>query len=95
MPNQLAYETSPYLLQHANNPVDWHPGGSDALEKSMDEDKPMFLSLGYSASHCCHVMEHESFENDDIARTLNKHFVSIKVDCEERLSQRLRSTVHR
>ena len=84
MPNQLAHETSPYLLQHANNPVDWHPWGAKALEKSKDEDKPIFLSIGYSACHWCHVMEHESFENDDIARTLNKHFVSIKVDREER-----------
>ena len=95
MPNQLAYETSPYLLQHANNPVDWYPGGPEALEKSNDEDKPIFLSIGYSACHWCHVMEHESFENDDIARTLNKHFVSITVDREARMSQRLRSTVHR
>ncbi len=84
MPNQLAHETSPYLLQHVNNPVDWHPWGPEALEKSKDEDKPIFLSIGYSACHWCHVMEHESFENDDIAHTLNKHFVSIKVDREER-----------
>jgi uncharacterized protein YyaL (SSP411 family)/Fe-S cluster biogenesis protein NfuA len=84
MPNQLANETSPYLLQHANNPVDWHAWGPEALKKSKDEDKPIFLSIGYSACHWCHVMEHESFENDDIASTLNEHFVSIKVDREER-----------
>ncbi len=66
MPNQLAHETSPYLLQHANNPVHWYPWGPEALEKSKDEDKPIFLSIGYSACHWCHVMEHESFENDDI-----------------------------
>ena len=84
MPNQLALETSPYLLQHANNPVDWHPWKPESLQKSKDEDKPIFLSIGYSACHWCHVMEHESFENDDIARTLNEHFVSIKVDREER-----------
>lgn len=84
MPNQLAHETSPYLLQHANNPVDWHPWGPQALERSRREQKPIFLSIGYSACHWCHVMEHESFENPDIARQLNEGFVSIKVDREER-----------
>jgi len=84
MPNRLAEETSPYLLQHANNPVDWHPWGPEALEKAKSEDKPIFLSIGYSACHWCHVMEHESFESEEIASYLNEHFVSIKVDREER-----------
>ncbi len=82
--NRLIDETSPYLLQHAHNPVDWHPWGDEALEKARREDKPIFLSIGYSACHWCHVMERESFENEDIARVLNEHFVSIKVDREER-----------
>jgi len=84
MPNQLANETSPYLLQHANNPVNWYPWGPDALTKAKEENKPVFLSIGYSACHWCHVMEQESFENEEIARVLNKHFVSVKVDREER-----------
>ncbi len=84
MPNRLAQESSPYLLQHQNNPVDWFPWGPEALEKSKHEDKPIFLSIGYSACHWCHVMEHESFENDAIARVLNEHFVPVKVDREER-----------
>ncbi len=84
MPNRLALETSPYLLQHANNPVDWFPWGPEALQKANTEDKPIFLSIGYSACHWCHVMEHESFEDADIARLLNDNFVSIKVDREER-----------
>jgi uncharacterized protein YyaL (SSP411 family) len=84
MPNALAAESSPYLLQHANNPVDWHPWGPEALARARAEDKPIFLSIGYSACHWCHVMEHESFEDDAIARLLNEHFVSIKVDREER-----------
>lgn len=84
MPNRLAHETSPYLLQHANNPVDWHPWDSEALEKSKQAEKPIFLSIGYSACHWCHVMEHESFESAEIADYLNEHFVSIKVDREER-----------
>jgi len=84
MPNRLAHETSPYLLQHANNPVDWHPWGPEALERAKLEDKPIFLSIGYSACHWCHVMEHESFENDAIAAQLNANFVCIKVDREER-----------
>ncbi len=84
MPNRLATETSPYLLQHANNPVDWHPWGAEALEKARAQDRPIFLSIGYSACHWCHVMERESFENLEIAALMNEHFVSIKVDREER-----------
>jgi uncharacterized protein len=82
--NRLIDETSPYLLQHAHNPVDWHPWDEEALQKARDEDKPIFLSIGYSACHWCHVMEHESFENEEIAAMLNAHFISIKVDREER-----------
>jgi uncharacterized protein YyaL (SSP411 family) len=84
MPNQLANESSPYLLQHDNNPVDWHPWGKEALERSKREDRPIFLSIGYSACHWCHVMEHESFENTAIAKLMNDNFVCIKVDREER-----------
>jgi uncharacterized protein YyaL (SSP411 family) len=83
-PNALAHETSPYLLQHAHNPVHWFPWGEEALEKARAEDKPIFLSIGYSACHWCHVMERESFENVEIARVLNERFVSIKIDREER-----------
>ena len=82
--NRLGTEKSPYLLQHANNPVDWYPWGDEAFEKARREDKPVFLSIGYSTCHWCHVMEHESFENPDLARLLNRDFVSIKVDREER-----------
>jgi uncharacterized protein len=82
--NKLINETSPYLLQHAHNPVDWYPWGPEALERSRSEDKPILLSIGYSACHWCHVMEHESFENEDIARLMNENFVCIKVDREER-----------
>ena len=82
--NRLAQERSPYLLQHASNPVDWHPWGGDAFDRARREDKPIFLSIGYSTCHWCHVMEHESFENADIAKLLNADFVSIKVDREER-----------
>ena len=82
--NRLARETSPYLLQHQHNPVQWYPWGADALRKAREENKPIFLSVGYSACHWCHVMEHESFENEEIAEILNEHFVSIKVDREER-----------
>jgi uncharacterized protein YyaL (SSP411 family) len=82
--NRLSNETSPYLLQHQHNPVDWYPWGDEALKKAKDENKPIFLSIGYSACHWCHVMEHESFENEEIAAILNEHFVSIKVDREER-----------
>ena len=77
-------ETSPYLLQHAHNPVDWYPWGDEALERAQREDKPILLSIGYSACHWCHVMERESFENEEIAALMNEHFVSIKVDREER-----------
>jgi uncharacterized protein YyaL (SSP411 family) len=84
MPNRLAHETSPYLLQHSHNPVDWYPWGEEAFGRARDEDKPVFLSIGYSACHWCHVMERESFENEAIAAILNERFVSIKVDREER-----------
>ena len=82
--NRLIDETSPYLLQHAHNPVDWFPWGKDAFEKSVAEDKPIFLSVGYSACHWCHVMERESFEDEDTAAIMNEHFVNVKVDREER-----------
>jgi uncharacterized protein YyaL (SSP411 family) len=82
--NRLINETSPYLLQHAHNPVDWYAWGEEALEKSRTENKPILLSIGYSACHWCHVMEHESFENEDIAQLMNENFVNIKVDREER-----------
>ena len=82
--NRLNNETSPYLLQHAHNPVDWYPWGAEALEKSKKENKPIFLSIGYATCHWCHVMEHESFENEEIAKLLNEYFVPIKVDREER-----------
>jgi hypothetical protein len=82
--NRLAGETSPYLLQHQANPVDWYPWGPEALERAKQEQKPIFLSIGYSACHWCHVMEHESFENPAIARLMNDNFVCIKVDREER-----------
>jgi uncharacterized protein YyaL (SSP411 family) len=84
MPNRLANETSPYLLQHANNPVNWYPWGQEALDAAKAEDKPILLSVGYSACHWCHVMERESFENPQIAALMNDSFVSIKVDREER-----------
>ena len=84
MPNHLSGSLSPYLLQHAHNPVDWHPWGDEALAKAKSEQKPIFLSIGYSACHWCHVMERESFENPAVAEVLNAHFVSIKVDREER-----------
>jgi uncharacterized protein YyaL (SSP411 family) len=82
--NRLARESSPYLRQHRHNPVDWHPWGPEALDLARRLDRPIFLSVGYSACHWCHVMEHESFENEEIAKILNDHFVSIKVDREER-----------
>ncbi len=82
--NRLIDETSPYLLQHAHNPVDWYPWGSEALERARAEDKPILLSVGYSACHWCHVMERESFEDEDTAALMNEHFVNIKVDREER-----------
>jgi hypothetical protein len=82
--NRLIHEKSPYLLQHAHNPVDWFPWSEEAFEKAREENKPIFLSIGYSTCHWCHVMEHESFENPEIAAILNRYFVSIKVDREER-----------
>jgi uncharacterized protein YyaL (SSP411 family) len=84
MPNLLINTTSPYLLQHAENPVDWFPWGEEALKKSKDEDKPIFLSIGYAACHWCHVMAHESFEDEETAKFMNEHFINIKVDREER-----------
>ncbi|CAN5203914.1 thioredoxin domain-containing protein [soil metagenome] len=84
MANRLAWETSPYLLQHAHNPVDWYPWGEEALARARAEDKPIFLSVGYSACHWCHVMERESFEDEDTAALMNEHFVNVKVDREER-----------
>ena len=83
-PNRLAKETSPYLLQHAYNPVEWYAWGEEALERAKKEDKPIFLSVGYSACHWCHVMAHESFEDEETAKIMNEHFISIKVDREER-----------
>src|SRR5262245_45219477 len=83
-PNRLATESSLYLRQHANNPVDWYPWGPEALAKSKELHRPIFLSVGYSACHWCHVMEHESFEDSSTAELLNQHFVCIKVDREER-----------
>ncbi|MDT8300317.1 MAG: thioredoxin domain-containing protein [Sedimentisphaerales bacterium] len=82
--NRLINETSPYLLQHAHNPVDWYPWGKEAFERAKKEDKPVFLSIGYSTCHWCHVMERESFENEQIAEIMNKHFICIKVDREHR-----------
>jgi uncharacterized protein YyaL (SSP411 family) len=84
MTNHLTEETSPYLIQHASNPVDWYPWGEEAFSRAINEDKPIFLSIGYAACHWCHVMAHESFENPDIARILNQGFICIKVDREER-----------
>ncbi len=82
--NKLINETSPYLLQHAHNPVDWYPWGEEALQKAKEEDKPILVSIGYAACHWCHVMERESFENPDTAAIMNEHFVNIKIDREER-----------
>ena len=84
MSNHLKNQTSPYLLQHAENPVDWYPWCPEAFEKAKAEDKPVFLSIGYSTCHWCHVMAHESFEDPEIAGILNQYFVSVKVDKEER-----------
>ena len=84
MPNRLAQETSPYLLQHRDNPVDWYPWSPEALQRAREEDRPILLSVGYSACHWCHVMERESFENPDTAAYMNEHFVNVKVDREER-----------
>ncbi|MEL7655517.1 MAG: thioredoxin domain-containing protein, partial [Bacillota bacterium] len=84
MPNRLINESSPYLLQHARNPVDWYPWGEEAFNRAKTEDKPVFLSIGYSTCHWCHVMAHESFEDEEVAEVLNRDFISIKVDKEER-----------
>ena len=84
MGNKLADEKSPYLLQHAHNPVDWLPWGEEAFAKARRENKPIFLSIGYSTCHWCHVMAHESFENEEVAAIMNREFVNIKVDREER-----------
>ena len=84
MVNRLLNENSPYLLQHSTNPVEWFPWGKDALDKARTEDKPIFLSIGYAACHWCHVMAHESFEDVEIASLMNKYFINIKVDREER-----------
>ena len=84
MANRLAAETSPYLLQHKDNPVDWYAWGEEALARAKAEDKPILVSIGYSACHWCHVMEHESFEDPETAAYMNEHFVSVKVDREER-----------
>ena len=84
MSNRLADASSPYLLQHKENPVDWYPWGDAAFERARSEVKPIFLSIGYSACHWCHVMERESFEDVELAKILNDHFVAIKVDREQR-----------
>jgi uncharacterized protein YyaL (SSP411 family) len=78
--NQLANESSPYLLEHANNPVNWYPWGQTAIELARKQDKPILLSIGYSACHWCHVMMHESFEDPEVASTMNRLFINIKVD---------------
>ena len=84
IPNRLINETSPYLLQHAYNPVDWYSWGDEAFQKSISENMPILLSIGYSSCHWCHVMERESFEDTKVARIMNEHFVCIKLDREER-----------
>src|SRR3989440_10914900 len=84
MPNRLADETSPYLLQHASNPVDWYPWGEEAWSRAAAEDRPVLLSVGYASCHWCHVMERETFADPEIAALLNRHFACIKVDREER-----------
>jgi uncharacterized protein YyaL (SSP411 family) len=84
MPNHLVNEISPYLLQHAHNPVDWYPWIQEALQEAKIQDKPIFLSIGYAACHWCHVMAHESFEDPETAALMNEHFINIKVDREER-----------
>ena len=82
--NRLIDEKSPYLLQHAGNPVNWYPWGDEAFQKAKKDDKPIFLSIGYATCHWCHVMAHESFEDEEVARILNQNFIAIKVDREER-----------
>src|SRR5512144_1725108 len=83
-PNRLAGETSPYLLQHADNPVDWYPWGEEAFARARAEDRPLFVSIGYAACHWCHVMAHECFEDPEIAALMNQLYVNVKVDREER-----------
>ena len=83
MANRLAQETSPYLLQHKDNPVDWYPWGDEAFKAAQDQDKPIFLSIGYATCHWCHTMETETFENQQIAKLMNEIFINIKVDREE------------
>src|ERR1044072_4061029 len=85
MPNRLAGATNPYLLQHAGNPVDWYPWGEEALARARADDKPILVSIGYSACHWCHVMERESFEDAETAALMNEQFIPVKVDREERL----------
>jgi uncharacterized protein len=82
--NYLSTTSSPYLLQHAGNPVEWYPWSEEAFERARREQKPIFLSIGYSTCHWCHVMAHESFENAEIAALMNKHFINVKIDREER-----------
>ena len=82
--NKLIHESSPYLLQHAHNPVDWYPWGEEALQRARDENKPILVSIGYAACHWCHVMERESFEDENTAKLMNENFVNIKIDREER-----------
>ena len=83
-PNKLIQETSPYLLQHAYNPVNWYPWSEEALTKAKDENKPILVSIGYAACHWCHVMERESFEDENTAKMMNENFINIKIDREER-----------
>ncbi|MBU2376974.1 MAG: thioredoxin domain-containing protein, partial [Bacteroidetes bacterium] len=84
MANRLQHSSSPYLLQHAQNPVDWYPWGKEALDKAKTENKLILVSIGYSACHWCHVMEHESFEDEQVAELMNRFFVCVKIDREER-----------
>lgn len=90
MANRLYKEKSPYLLQHGENPVDWHPWSEEAFQKAQQEDKPVFLSIGYSTCHWCHVMAHESFEDQEVAEILNRDYISIKVDREAWLKKNKR-----
>jgi len=82
--NNLIHEKSPYLRQHADNPVNWYPWGDEAFRRAREEGKPVFLSIGYATCHWCHIMAHESFEDKDVAAILNEHFIAVKVDREER-----------
>ena len=82
--NRLQFETSPYLLQHKDNPVDWYPWGPEAIERAQIEDKPILVSIGYSSCHWCHVMEHESFSDTQVSVYMNEHFICIKLDREDR-----------